>query len=287
MAWSGRSEGGALGYRIFVYTIKYLGIGFAYFILQFVSFYYFLFLKKKKKHLSYLYEQRLNFSYLKSSVLIKKNFLLFGQGLIDKTAFLIGKGKGISYEEEGEKYLRELIENKKGAILISGHLGNWDIAGNFLSSIGAKVNVLMYQNEKEQVQKVLDKEGGAALFNIIPISDDMSHVIQVYSALKKGEFICLHADRFLEGTKTLSIPFLGEEALFPIGIFQMIEKFKAAYSFVFMVKKGKYHYSFSATKPIEGDKSAKDIALSFVSKLEEKVKLYPEQWFNYYDFYKK
>lgn len=285
MAWSGRSEGGALGYRIFVFSIKNLGISFTYLILRLVSFYYFVFLKTKKSYLSYLYREKLHFSLATSNKTIRRNFYLFGQGLVDKTAFLVGKGNKITYDQTGEHYLKQLADQKKGAFLISAHLGNWDIAGNFLSTIGAKVNVLMYQNEKEQVQKVLSK-GGAPLFNIIPIGEDMSHVVQVYKALKNGELVCLHADRFLEGSKTISLPFFGEKADFPLGIFQMIEKFEATYSFVFMVKNGKFNYSFSATEPVEGKHGAKEVAGEYVKILEEKVREYPEQWYNYYDFYK-
>jgi len=54
-----------------------------------------------------------------------------------------------------------------------------------------------------------------------------------------------------------------------------------------MVKKDTYHYSFSATKPVITLKTAGEIAEEFIPVLEKKVREYPEQWFNYYDFYQK
>ena len=41
--WDGKSKGVVLGYKIFIFSIEKLGIGFAYFILRFVSFYYLIF----------------------------------------------------------------------------------------------------------------------------------------------------------------------------------------------------------------------------------------------------
>ena len=61
---------------------------------------------------------------------------------------------------------------------------------------------------------------------------------------------------------------------------------KVPYSFVFAVKESKFGYAFSATKPVMPIKKAVEIGRDFVLQLEEKVKSYPEQWFNYYDFYK-
>jgi predicted LPLAT superfamily acyltransferase len=111
-------------------------------------------------------------------------------------------------------------------------------------------------------------------------------LIEIYKAIKRGDLVCIHADRFLEETKTISIPFLGEPAQFALGPFQLVKKLKVPYSFVFAVKESKYGYFFSATKPILPTKNPEEIANDFVSLLEEKVRAYPEQWFNYYNFHK-
>ena len=97
--------------------------------------------------------------------------------------------------------------------------------------------------------------------------------------------ICIHADRYMEGAKTEFFDFFGERAKFPIGPFEMIERMKVPYSFVFALKESKFGYSFSATKPVMPSSKARDIGRDFVTLLEEKVKEFPEQWFNYYDFY--
>ena len=44
--WEGKSKGTVLGYRIFVFFIKNVGIKSAYVVLYFVATYYYIFLKK-------------------------------------------------------------------------------------------------------------------------------------------------------------------------------------------------------------------------------------------------
>ncbi len=41
-SWEGKSKGTKTGYRIFVWVLRHLGVRPAYFLLRFVSFYYFL-----------------------------------------------------------------------------------------------------------------------------------------------------------------------------------------------------------------------------------------------------
>jgi len=285
--WTGKTRGNALGYRIFIFSIKILGLPVGYFILRFVSLYFYFFVPEKKWFIEDFY---LNYVKLDKSIIqstIRKNFYQLGQSLLDKIAFSVGKGDRIKYIEEGEHYLSELSAAGKGAFLFSGHVGNWDIAGNLLKRIGTNVSVVMYQNEQEEIQKLLTAESTVPKFNIIPIGEDLSHLVKIYSAIKRGDLVCMHADRYLEGAKTEEISFLGKPAKFPIGPFQLVEKLKVPYSFVFAIKEKNYLYSFSATKPVIEHRKARDIAGDFVLLLEEKVRAHPEQWYNYFSFHDK
>ncbi len=285
--WSGKTEGNLLGYRIFIYTIKFFGLSGAYFILKFVSFYFYLSLTLKRRILTDFYSNFIGLPKSKTHSTIRKNFFLLGQSVVDNIAFSINRSSKITYRESGEIFLKQLVSDKKGAFLISGHIGNWDVAGNLLRGIKANVSVVMYQNEHEKIQALLASQKKQAEFNIIPIGNDMSHLIKIHAAIKRGDLVCLHADRYLEGAKTERINFLGKPAKFPIGPFQLIEKMKVPYSFVFAVKESKYQYFFSATKPVFEPRKASAIAHDFVILLEQKARKNPEQWFNYYNFHDK
>ena len=80
--------------------------------------------------------------------------------------------------------------------------------------------------------------------HVIVIKEDLSHIYEISEALKKNELVCMHADRFLEGNKTLVGCLLGEKAKFPMGPFVLAATFKVPVSFVFAMKETSLHYHF-------------------------------------------
>lgn len=283
--WDGKSKGNKAGYQFFVSTINLFGLNFTYLFLRLVTYYYYLFSPTKKNLLDF-YQQALGYSLAESKKLARKNYYIFGQTLVDRFAFLMGKGNEYKHNSTGGNYLQDLVSDGKGAFLISAHLGNWELAGNFLKgNYNAKVNVLMYEAEAEKLRAFFDSVTGGAQFNIIGIKDDFSHIIKIHAALKRNEFICLHADRNMPGAKTMSLDFLGKKANFPLGPFQMAAKFDAPVCYVYNVKSGKFFYELSCAEPITEKQSAEELGAKYVSLLETKVKANPEQWFNFYDFF--
>ena len=77
--WDGKSKGTLLGYKIFVYCIKKLGIRSAYSVLVFVAFYYFVAYPKNFKAMYAYFRNRQNFSFFKSVLGVYKNYFVFGQ----------------------------------------------------------------------------------------------------------------------------------------------------------------------------------------------------------------
>jgi predicted LPLAT superfamily acyltransferase len=285
--WDGKSKGTLIGYKIFLFSIKTFGVQFAYLILKIVSIYYYFFSKVHRNNLIDFYTKALNYNRKDAARLAKKNFYKFGQTLIDRSAFLVGKGDKYTYSFDHEDYLIEIKNNGKGGILLSAHLGNWETAGNLLRNrISSKINVVMLDAEVEKIKQYLTNSTGGSLFNIIPIKDDLSHVIKINNALSNNEFIVIHADRYMEGAKHIEIDFFNRKAKFPMGPFIIASKFNAPVTFVYAIKETNFHYSLSATKPLNTKLSIEEIAKKYIEELEKKVTQYPEQWFNYFDFYK-
>jgi predicted LPLAT superfamily acyltransferase len=284
--WKGKSKGSPLGYKFFIFIIKTFGIGFTYLLLRFVTFYYFLFASKAKHNLRLFYKQVPQLKNKRLGKIIRKNFNYLGESIVDRFAFLIGKGDKVSYTQNGEEFLQKFIETKQPLVLISAHIGNWEIAGNLLKKLGAKINVVMLDAERENLKKVIQKDVGQVHFNVIAIKEDMSHIYSIHAAIKAGEIVCIHGDRFIEGSKTLEKIFFGEPTLLPYGPFQIASRLGAHYSFIFTVKNAKYNYHFTATEPALSS-SPNEVAENYVRILEEKVSEYPEQWFNYHPFFKK
>jgi predicted LPLAT superfamily acyltransferase len=291
--WQGKSKGTPLGYRIFVFVVKTFGLAPAYLLLRFVAFYYLLFSWSSSKHIYRYFRHFHHYPPLKSYFSIYSNYFIFGQTLLDKIVVMAGIDNKFTYEFDGEDNLRDIVKGGRGGILLSAHVGNWEAAGHLLRRLDTRINVVMYDGEHQQIKEYLQKVTGGRNLNVILIRPDMSHVYAMGEALQKNELICLHADRFLEGNKTILRNFLGEEAQFPQGPFLLSSSFKVPVSVVFAFKESSTHYHFYGSKTIErsSDESKVDfmdrLLTCFVNELEQKVKMYPQQWFNYFNFWGK
>ncbi len=284
-SWKGKSRGGLLGYKIFVFILKLHGLRLAYFILRFVASYYLFFSFRTFKSSWHFYRRMLKFRFFKSIFSIYKSYYNLGVSLLDKFAVMAGVKTNFTFDFKGEEYLHEMAKAGRGGVLISGHLGNWDMAGNMLKRVETKVNIVLFEGEAEQIKKYMHEFTGAPNYNIISVKNDMSHIFQISAAIQRNEFICIHGDRFTEGTKTFEAEFLGAKALFPAGVFQIAHKLRTPYTFVYAIKETSKHYHYSATKPVVSEVSPENILKEYITTLEEKVKQYPTQWFNFYNFW--
>lgn len=291
--WKGKTRGGTLGYRIFIFLLQNINIQFSYVLLRVVAAYFWIF--SKKSPLFYFYQTRLNYSRWKSYSAIYKNYVMLGQCLLDKIVVMAGIKNKFTFDFIGEEYLHDLANSKSGGILIGAHFGNWEIAGHLLKRINTKVHIVMLDAEHEKIKSILQNVSKEKL-SIIPIKNNFEHLYAIEEALGKGELIAIHGDRFLPGAKTVSCVFLGEEALFPTGPFYMAAKFKVPVSYVSAIKTRKLHYWFNATKPEKiiyvnkiktRNQDLRKLVEPFVLNLEKLVEENPTQWFNFYQFWSK
>ncbi len=288
--WQGKSKGNKAGYQIFVWILKNFGVLPAYFLLRFVVLYFFLFSCRSSRQVYSLYRYRLGYSRIVSIFKLYRNYYLLGQSIIDKVVVMSGIKNKFTYNFDGEENLKEIASLQKGGMLLSAHIGNWDIAGHFLNRLDTRINIVMFDGEQEQIKEYLASITGEKTVNIIFIKNDLSHIYEISDAFKNNELVCMHADRFLEGNKTLTTDFLGEKARFPMGPFVLATKFKVPVSYVFAVKERNLHYHLFASKIKNYDHLDKEIVMqemlaAFAKEMEIKVKQYPEQWFNYYNFW--
>ena len=284
--WDGKTKGNLWGYKFFIFSINFLGISFSYFICFFVALYFLFFAKKQRNGLIQFYQIALHLNYQKAKKLSFQNFYIFGKTLIDRIAFFTRHKNKYSQNFNNEKVLLEIVNKQKGGILLSAHLGNWETAANLLNlRVTNTINVLMIDEEVEKVKALLTLKTGGPKFNLIPIKNDFSHLILIHQALKRNELIAIHGDRVFDSSKTIEMDFLGKKAAFPIGPFMIAHKFKVPITFVYAVKTSKFHYELSATDPFISEGSLEEIVEKYVKSLEKMVKLYPNQWFNFYNYY--
>ncbi|MCB0518417.1 MAG: lipid A biosynthesis acyltransferase [Lewinellaceae bacterium] len=289
-SWQGKSRASRSGYQIFVWVLRRLGVEAAYLMLRLVAFYYFLFSWETSRPVLQFYRERLKMGRWKSLLTLYRNYYKLGQNLIDKVVVMAGIPNKLTAQSNGLENLREIASEKKGGILMSAHLGNWELAGHFLHEhLPGIINIVMFDGEQEAIKNYLEEVTGPRRVNVILIKDDNSHIYNIYNALSKNELVAIHGDRYLPGNKTISGQFLGKTAKFPEGPFLLAAKFKVPVSFVFAFKQSDTTYQLYGSPKLELFKGHQhDPALlldAFVQELEAKLKLYPEQWFNYFYFW--
>ena len=290
-AWQGKSKGTRLGYRIFVAVLRKFGVLPAYFLLRFVAAYYFIFSWKSSGAIL-AYFQHLGFGRLRALHKLYRNYFLFGQTMIDRVVLLAGIPNRFSFDFDGEEHLRRMVEERRGGLLLSAHIGNWEIAGHLLRRLNTRIHIVIYDGEREQIKVYWKNLTGETEANIIVIKEDFSHIYAISDALMRNELVCMHADRFLAGNKTLVASLLDQDALFPAGPFLLAAAFRVPVSFVFALKESnlQYHFFASPWQFIEsGDKEAavRGMLADYAKSLEIKMRQYPEQWYNYYDFWQR
>jgi predicted LPLAT superfamily acyltransferase len=285
--WDGKSKGTVFGYRIFVFLIQKAGVKAAYALLYFVASYYFLFLKKSNKAISYYFRERLKYSRFQSKKMVFKSYFTFGQTIIDKIAISAGLRNKFTYEFDGIEILKNLLAEKKGGVLISAHIGNFEIAEHFLGDIDVdfQINLVTTDLEHSAIKNYLESVTQKPTVKFIIIREDLSHIFEINAALSKNELVCFTGDRYFEGTKSISEKILGQEANFPAGPFLIASRLKVPVVFVYVMKEPNLHYHLYAREAIVKHRDEKALLRAYIESVESMLVKYPLQWFNYFDFW--
>lgn len=286
--WKGKSKGTILGYKIFVYCIRNIGIRSSYVVLYFVATYYFLFLKKSNRYIYYYFNKRLHYRYWKSKISVFKSYFVFGKVLIDKTAISVGLRDRFTYEFDGIQNLKDLLNEKKGGVLISAHIGNFEIAEHFFADIDfdCQINLVTTDQEVTVIREYMDSVAvKKSNIKFIYVKEDMSHIFDINTALSNNELICFTGDRYFEGSKFLETELLGKNAKFPAGPFLIASRLGVPVVYVYVMKEKNLHYHLYARVAQVKKRDAQGLLNSYVQNLESMLAKYPLQWFNYFDFW--
>src|SRR5579863_8793023 len=165
-AWQGKSNTTTAGYRIFVAVLKTVGVLPAYFLLRLVVLYYFFFDRKASRAILDFFQKKMNFSRALSMRKLYRNYYLFGQSLIDRVVLMSGIKNKLTFDFDGEENLHNIVRMERGGLLLSAHIGNWEIAGHLLKRLGIRIHIVMFDGEHQQIKKYLDSVTGKRNMNI-------------------------------------------------------------------------------------------------------------------------
>lgn len=285
--WNGKSRGGRLGYLFFVYSIKWLGLGFAYGFLAFIVIYFIPCAPKATAAIWNYNRSKRKLDRRKSAVELYKHYYVFGQTLIDRIALKAGLVKDYDFQFDNYERFLEIINGRQGVVMIGAHVGCWEAGSIFFGKYGKKINIVMLDNEHEQIKRVIKENSeDDNNFKIIAINQEpLALILQIKNALDNGEYICFNGDRYMNGKETYRTLFMGNEALMPSGPFKIAVRCRVPVVFYYaMREKGRtYRFIFSEAA-VEYNKPV-TLLEQYIVSLEHLLENYPRQWFNFYNFW--
>jgi len=285
--WEGNSKGTVLGYKIFIFFIRKLGVPAAYRLLVFVAFYYVFFAGKSTRSIYYYFKKRLKYSSFKSLFSIYKSYFTFGKTIIDKAAISSGLKSRFTYECDGVENILNLLDKQQGGIMISAHVGNFEIAEFFFEEIDTRSQISLVTTDAEHrnIKEYMEKVTMRSNVKFILVKEDMSHIFEINNALSNGELVCFTGDRYMKGQKVMAESLLGKEANFPAGPFLLASRLNVPVLFVYVMKETNKHYHLYARSAEVKNRDAQGLLKKYTESVEWMLKKYPLQWFNYFDFW--
>lgn len=286
--WAGTTYGNEWMHKWLIRLLRYIDVRLLYLFAAVFIIPVCLLLSPSRGIAYRFFRQRFGYGRLKSAWKTYVNHCLFAGAVIDK--FAMYAGKKFDIEIEGGDHFRDLAERQEGFVLLSAHIGNYEIAGYTLVCQNKRINALVYAGEKASVMKNRDRMFAATNTRMIAISQDMSHLFEIDKALADGEIVSMPADRSGGSQKYILHDFLGAKARFPFGPFSASRVHLLNVLAVNVMKTSLRRYKIYVT-PLPYDRSAtreeqiRQLSSAYVAELERRVRQYPTQWYNYFEFW--
>ena len=234
------------------------------------------------------FRQRLGYGCLRASWYTYVNHCLFAQVVVDR--FAVFAGKRFKLDIDGYEYFQQLELETKGFVILSSHIGCYEVAGYSLISKSKRFNALVFGGEKATVMKGRQEALSEHNIRMIPVREDMSHLFIVNEALSNNEIMSMPADRIVGSAKVVKVNFFGETASLPAGPFSVttMNGFDALAVNVMKISAKRYKVyvtRLSYDTQVPRMQQMQQLANCYVEELERRVRQYPSQWFNFYDFW--
>jgi len=215
----------------------------------------------------------------------KRNFQNLGMTTVE--FFRIPRMDAETFKErvkiEGLEEALRLLEKKKGALLLIGHFGNWELMGLMSKVIGNPIMVIAKPMKKNKwVDQFITKIRNAAGLEVI---SSVKASRKVMKALGQNRLVGILIDQRAKRSEGVWADFFGRKAPTTPSLAVLAMKTSAPVLPVFMVRNGFQKHRLIIKDPIElihtGD-IKKDVEANtqlFNHTLESMIRQYPDQWF--------
>lgn len=211
----------------------------------------------------------------------QKVFINFSYYLVDffRHSFLDQNFIQRYVKVEGLDYLKAAFSRGQGAIVLTAHLGNYELGGAVTALLGYPLSAVALTHKDQRTNAFFDRQRKLTGVKTIPIGVAARGCFQ---ALKQAEVLALLGDKDFSNS-ALKLEMFSCPAYFPRGAAFFALKTGAEIIPSFFIRENKYFYRLIFEKPVSADRPGQNseaaIIKEYISVLEKYVSKYPDQWY--------
>ena len=181
----------------------------------------------------------------------------------------------------GEENLRKVLEHGKGAVMVSMHIGNWELAGRYMSRIGIPTGAVMKPQRNPWFNEFTENLRRSAGVTLIHTHKSFKHIIR---ALRANTVIAFIADQDAR-QHGVRMDFLGVPASVHTGPAKTAIKTGSPIFLGVCVRNPDKTFTLYYEEPVftedieDTRENVIDLTQQMVERMESYIRKYPEQWF--------
>ncbi|HXN76266.1 MAG TPA: lysophospholipid acyltransferase family protein [Gemmatimonadaceae bacterium] len=182
---------------------------------------------------------------------------------------------------EGWDEIDDVMSRGKGAVMVTGHIGNWELAGAYVAARGIPLDAIVRGMANPLFDAYINHTREEIGMTIVP---DSEAVKRTPRSLRAGRAVAFVADQGVMGLASTFVPFFGRPAKTPRGAAVFALRFEVPVIFVVALRKpnGRYRViveRIEARRTGDMDRDVDAIVASFTEHLEKWVRAVPAQYF--------
>ncbi len=219
-------------------------------------------------------------------LLVRRVFQGFAKYLVDFFSFshMTREETERLVEFENREQVEKVRALNRGALLVTAHYGNWELAGAVLVSLGYSITAVAQPQEQKKLNNLFMSYRRKRGIHVVPLG--LTVVRQLMEALGRGEFVGLLADRDYT-PRNHPIDFFGAPASLPIGPAWISSHYKVPILPGFLLRKedDSFVMKFYPILNEAGDQDEATIQGQLRDVLQDGISRDPSQWFMFEDLW--